>query len=45
MALDGVEMPPSAFGKFELIEQIGHGGMATVHRAFLKGMGGFAVRS
>ena len=29
------------FGKFELAEPIGHGGMATVHRAYHNSLGGF----
>ena len=41
MELDEEEGGSAKFGKFELVEQIGKGGMATVHRAILRGMGGF----
>ena len=37
----GAEQTVERLGKFELLDQIGHGGMATVHRALLRGMGGF----
>jgi eukaryotic-like serine/threonine-protein kinase len=30
------------FGQYELLQEIGHGGMAVVHRALLRGMGGFS---
>ncbi|MCC6746557.1 MAG: protein kinase [Deltaproteobacteria bacterium] len=33
---------PARIGKYELLEEIGHGGMATVHRAVLHGMQGFS---
>jgi len=41
MRLVDQDGPVVKFGKFELVEQIGKGGMATVHRAILRGMGGF----
>jgi len=41
MELDVQHADSVKFGKFELVEQIGHGGMATVHRSILRGMGGF----
>ncbi len=32
---------PLRFGSYELVQEIGHGGMAVVHRANFHGMGGF----
>jgi serine/threonine-protein kinase len=32
---------PIKFGNYELVHEIGHGGMAVVHRALFHGMGGF----
>ncbi|MDP7113131.1 MAG: hypothetical protein QGH45_14255, partial [Myxococcota bacterium] len=32
---------PTRFGKYELLELLGEGGMASVYRAVLSGPGGF----
>lgn len=40
--MSGVLEPPCSYGKYELLESIGSGGMAEVYRASMPGIAGFA---
>ncbi len=40
--MGGVLEPPCSYGKYELLERIGSGGMAEVYRASMPGVAGFA---
>lgn len=39
--MDQTQETPLRFGSYELVQEIGHGGMAVVHRANFHAMGGF----
>lgn len=39
--MDSTQETPLRFGSYELVQEIGHGGMAVVHRANFHAMGGF----
>src|SRR4051812_6971709 len=44
LAMDHIGARPMSFGKYRLLEEIGSGGMATVHRAILAGPEGFELQ-